>query len=177
MNGPALSGKSVLLRPIAAADNPRLVAWRNSDDVRLKSFNQPPFTLEKQETWYAQYLHDPGQIRFIIEHRELGPVGCCGLTDIRREEATAALAIYLGEPAARGRGLAREALELLIAYAWRDLRLHRITAEVFADNPAAAKLYEKAGFVQEGRLRQAHLDARSGARGDVLVMGLLAPKS
>nr|WP_315501870.1 GNAT family protein [Actinomyces radicidentis] len=35
--------------------------------------------------------------------------------------------------------------------------LHRISLEVYAFNPAARRAYEKAGFVAEGRLRDALL--------------------
>ncbi len=71
-----------------------------------------------------------------------------------------------------GQGLGREALELLLAYAFRELGLHRVQLTVFADNPTAIRLYEKAGFRHEGVYREFLL--RDGQRVDMLLMGLLA---
>jgi RimJ/RimL family protein N-acetyltransferase len=174
VNGPRLEGERVVLRPIAPADNARIVEWRNRPDVRRNIYNQPPLTLEKQSAWYARYLKDESQARFVIEARGSGPAGVCGLTDRRSGDGSAALASVLGEESARGKGAAREALELLLGWGFREWGLHRVTAEVFAHNAAAVRLYEKLGFAREGVLRQAQRDAETGKFGDVVVMGLLA---
>jgi len=49
---------------------------------------------------------------------------------------------------------------------------HRVTLEVVAENIPAIKAYERAGFVQEGRLKEAFLDD-NGKYHDQLVMGLI----
>jgi len=173
VNGPRLEGARVILRPIEPEDHARIVEWRNRPDVRRNIYNQPPLTLENQNAWYARYLKDESQVRFVIEAKESGPAGVCGLTDRRPGEATAMLAVMLGEGAARGKGLAREALEVLLDWGFGPWGLHRVTAEVFAPNEAAIRLYEKLGFVEEGRLRQAHRDPETGGFVDVVVMGKL----
>ncbi len=177
MNGPRIAGERLALRPIEPRDNALIVRWRNRPDVRRNIFNQPRLTLAAQRAWFKRYLADRSQVRFIVDSKELGPVGTFGLTDLR--EGDAQLAVLLGEPRARGKGLAREAIELLLDFGFRNWRiggrpgLNRVTAEVFDHNEPAIALYRKVGFAPEGRLRRAHWDQRERRYTDVLVMGLL----
>jgi RimJ/RimL family protein N-acetyltransferase len=53
------------------------------------------------------------------------------------------------------RGIATEALVAVTAYAFETFDINRIWAGVFAWNPASARVLEKAGYVLEGRLRNA----------------------
>jgi RimJ/RimL family protein N-acetyltransferase len=41
----------------------------------------------------------------------------------------------------------------LTAWAFRELKLHRISAEPFSTNPASHNVLEKAGYTREGVLR------------------------
>ena len=146
MNGPRLEGERVVLRPIESGDNRRIRAWRNSPEVHEDLFTAEKTTSERQQTWYRTYLLDPAQVRFVIEARDLGPVGCCGFTDIDEGSAAAKLTVFLGEARARGKGLAGEALGALLDWGFTRKGLDNIVAEVFADNGRAIKLYAKLGF-------------------------------
>ena len=73
-------------------------------------------------------------------------------------------------PDHRGRGLGRRLLEETLRTA-RDAGITRVELEVFASNTAAIKLYQRLGFVHEGRKRAARiLDGRTE---DTLCMGLV----
>jgi RimJ/RimL family protein N-acetyltransferase len=52
------------------------------------------------------------------------------------------------------------------------MRLHKITLTVVTENEAAHHIYQKVGFVDEGRLRQAF--RREDGWLDKFTMGLLA---
>ena len=179
MNGPRLEGARLALRPVEPADLPRIVRWRNRPDVRRNIFNQPRLTLAAQRAWFKCYLADRGQVRFVVDAKEFGPIGVFALTDLRAAEGSAQLGVVIGEPKARGKGLAREALELLLDFGFRKWKtggprgLNRVTAEVFDFNEPAIALYHKVGFVDEGRLRSAHWDTGRRRYTDVLVLGLL----
>jgi RimJ/RimL family protein N-acetyltransferase len=84
---------------------------------------------------------------------------------------TAHLGILIGDRNRRGKGIGRDAVKLLLGYAFDTLNLRRIEMRVLASHDAAVKLYETSGFVVEGRLRQAYYSA--GTFVDVLVMALL----
>ena len=58
-------------------------------------------------------------------------------------------------PEGCNRGLGTEATRLILGYAFEELGLHRVELEVFALNPRARHVYEKAGFVLEGTRRDA----------------------
>jgi RimJ/RimL family protein N-acetyltransferase len=81
------------------------------------------------------------------------PVGCVYLSDIDHKHHKAEYGIYLGEQHVRGKGIGTLAAKLLIQYGFDELSLHKIYLRVFADNEAAIHSYEKAGFVQEGYLK------------------------
>jgi RimJ/RimL family protein N-acetyltransferase len=54
-----------------------------------------------------------------------------------------------------GKGYATEAVQEVLRYGFEELKLHRIAAWVFANNPRSARVLEKCGFVDEGADRQA----------------------
>ena len=59
----------------------------------------------------------------------------------------AELSIVLGEPSSWGQGLGTEAMQLLLAFAFGPLGLHRVWLIVRADNERAVKLFGRMGFV------------------------------
>ena len=59
--------------------------------------------------------------------------------------------LMLGEPAARGRGLARAATTTLLEWALGPLGLEEVYLEVFEDNAPALAVYRASGFVETGR--------------------------
>lgn len=98
-------------------------------------------------------------------------LGLVSLSDLDAAAGSAEAGIVITEPAWRGQGLAREALTLLLDYAFGDLRLHRIFARVAVENHKSLALFENLGFVREGRMRQA---MRRGDRYiDLIFLGLL----
>ena len=74
-------------------------------------------------------------------------------------------------PAARGRGVATEAMRLVAGWAFAALGLGRLQVFVARQNVAALRLVERAGFQPEGVLR-AYWDA-DGERLDAVVLSLL----
>jgi RimJ/RimL family protein N-acetyltransferase len=65
---------------------------------------------------------------------------------------TATLGYWLGQDF-WGRGIMTEAVAAFTDFCFENFPLRRISAEVFANNPASARVLEKAGFVFEGRLK------------------------
>ena len=122
--------------------------------------------------WFDSIRKRPDVVIFGIHELATGRlVGTCQLLAIQPIHRKAELQIRIGDPAARGRGLGREAVELLLDFAFHDLNLHRVELTVLSGNEAALKTYAGAGFVREGMLRQAaHVDGRFV---DVILMAVL----
>ena len=72
----------------------------------------------------------------------------------------------------RGQGVGSRLLAAAIEHSW-TAGFKRIELEVFVTNARAIALYEKLGFLLEGRLRKARLI--DGAYHDVFHMALLHP--
>ena len=81
--------------------------------------------------------------------------------------------IRLGIGAAedRSKGYGTQALRMLLRFAFAELNLFRVSADVPEYNQGALALLRKFGFVEEVRRRQAL--ERDGRRWDLLVFGLL----
>lgn len=71
-------------------------------------------------------------------------------------------------PEHQGKGVGSTLMKAAIDLADNWLNLHRLHLLVFADNAAAIKLYQKAGFVEEGRLQD--LAFRAGSYVDGILM-------
>lgn len=83
----------------------------------------------------------------------------------------ASVQLGIGDPEQRGKGYGREALDLLVRYAFAELNLLYLIASVPEYNPVAVHLFQGAGFTERACQRQALY--RDGRRWDLLIYGLL----
>lgn len=169
-----LEGPDLRLRPIEAEDLAAIRRWHNDPGLRDAQRGYPfPVSPPMEEAWLARAQRGDGRsATFAIQQRRDGAlVGFTLLDQIDWPARTARFGITIGETAARGRGLGRKALGLMLGYGFLTLNLGRIWLEVVAFNARAIALYESAGFVREGCLR-GHAFA-AGAHHDVLMFGLM----
>ena len=85
-----------------------------------------------------------------VDSAAAGGIGVRLGHDVHRH--TAELGYWLGEEL-WGRGIVTEAVAAFSDFCFQNFRLRRVYAEPFGNNPASARVLEKAGFVFEGRLR------------------------
>jgi RimJ/RimL family protein N-acetyltransferase len=78
---------------------------------------------------------------------------------------------YVYHPDVWGRGYATEAANMLLAFGFGELKLHRIYATCDPENRASARVMEKIGMTYEGRLRH-HL-VQKGRWRDSLLYAIL----
>jgi [ribosomal protein S5]-alanine N-acetyltransferase len=77
-------------------------------------------------------------------------VGVANLSEIVRGLFRSAYLGFYGNVAYSGRGLMREGLQLLLRHAFRKVKLHRIEANVQAENGRSLALIRALGFQKEG---------------------------
>ncbi|HEX9035623.1 MAG TPA: GNAT family protein [Ktedonobacterales bacterium] len=169
-----LRGERVLLRPRKRADLPRVWQFTNDPEFKRLIGDWPfePQSLERLEARYEAGLagDDRDGPRFAIEADSVY-IGHAFLYDIGEATGLCWLSIGIGDPSYQGKGYGREALRLLLDYAFRIRNLRRVCLDVAAFNERAIRAYRALGFAEEGRLRQ-HIWI--GDRYDDLVcMGLL----
>ena len=70
-----------------------------------------------------------------------------------------------------GKGYGTEAIQLVLAFVFEELRLNRLQLEVYSHNLRGIRAYEKAGFKQEGILREALF--YNGQYSDEIIMSVL----
>ena len=87
-------------------------------------------------------------------------IGCGGFRDFV-ERHSAELSLIIGEPEFWGLGYGREALDLMLGYAFRGLELREVWLIVRADNEKGIRLFTRAGFkILEGEGMEVELDGR-----------------
>ena len=163
----------------------KLRAMGPSDAESLWRWNHDPDVMRWMDAGYAQSLarvhtflterprNDYADVLFGIEVQADGElIGLIRLRDADPETGGADLDIYLGEKDYWGKGYATDAMRAVCRFGFDKMRLHKISLRVVADNDAARHVYEKVGFVEEGRLREVF--RRDGKWHDKLTMGLLA---
>ena len=149
----------LLLRPGFAEDAPALArAIDDSAIVRSLSTAPWPYGLAEAEAYLAA-PHDPVLPRMLIVERTGGAarlVGACGLS--RRPSGAVELGYWIAR-ADWNRGFATEAGRALIEIA-STLKLARLEAAHFVDNPASGHVLEKLGFTATGLSAPRHSSAR-----------------
>lgn len=169
------TGALVTLRPIEPDDYPALAAFANDVEVELFGGGDPPTPqpLASVGAGYEQLRANPDSINFVITANDAEEklIGQCGLFRHDHLGRTVELGITIGVRDYWGRGYGREAVALLVDYAFRLRNMRKVHLAVHASNERAIRSYTAAGFAEEGRLRE-HVWS-DGAYVDLVLMARL----
>jgi RimJ/RimL family protein N-acetyltransferase len=170
----SILGERVALGPLHRDLIPLYTRWVNDLPARVNLGSHAPVTREQEEEWYDSTIKAGNQTNFTVYEREgPQPIGTAGLFDIDHRNRRAEFGILLGEAEYRNRGYGTEATRLVLDYAFTAAGLHNVILSVFEFNRAAVRAYEKAGFREIGRRREAHFAA--GEWWDEILMDCLSP--
>lgn len=152
-----IEGGRVALGPIRREFIPLYVRWMNDFAVtRMLAVQPRPMTFEQETEWFERAATDEGRRIFAIFERETGrPIGNCELFDVDFRHRRCEAGIFIGDADCRGKGYGTEAMRLLLDYAFTAVGLHSVMLWVYAYNDAARRCYEKVGFREAGRRREA----------------------
>ena len=169
-----LAGELIRLRGVRDDDLPVLAAWEMDPGrlTTLSSWVVPPSEAAARERITRWSANDKDNLGFAIETLEDPPVlvGNVGLWGARPKDRCGTIGIALGREYV-GRGYGTDAMRVIVSYGFREMGLHRIQLGVAPFNPAGIRAYEKAGFVEEGRLRESVL--HDGRWYDEVLMSVL----
>ena len=168
----ALRDDTVVLRPLVAADAPDLVAAATDPDIVRWTYLAEGLTTDGAHQLVRRsenHRRSGFLIRFVIadaaDGRFLGTIG------VRPGEGGRGETFYWLAPAARGRGAATRALNLLSSWAFASLGLARLHALVIDGNAASERVLGRAGYVNEGLLRS--YEPVQGVRPDMTIWSRL----
>jgi RimJ/RimL family protein N-acetyltransferase len=166
-------GELVKLRPMEPSEAEALWRWNSDAEVMRwmdDGYRQALAGIAKRFGERQRNAYD--DVLYGVEVLGDGKlIGLVRLHGAEPETGCAELDIYLGEKEYWGRGYATDAMRTMCLYGFQKMRLHKITLTVVTEHHAAHHIYQKVGFVDEGRLRQVF--RRDGQWYDMFTMGLL----
>jgi RimJ/RimL family protein N-acetyltransferase len=146
--------------------DPQVMVLQSTNAVSLRSRES---IIAMFKTW--SQISDSGFGYSVVRKQDNKLIGHIALWGITAKDRCATLGILI-DKGVWGLGYGTEALTLALHYGFSELNLHRIQLEVSASNERAIHSYQKAGFREEGRRRQACF--RNGRWQDQVQMGILA---
>lgn len=149
----------LLLRPVVLADTGLIRLYTQDAAVARMTGRIPhPLPPGATEAYVKRVVagETPDETIWAITHKGSGADGLIGLISLRGAENE--LGYWLGAPF-WSTGFATEAVEAVIGYAV-SAGYSRLTASVFQDNPASARVLTKAGFHYTGEGPQSYSAAR-----------------
>jgi RimJ/RimL family protein N-acetyltransferase len=157
-----LVGSAVVLVPYRHRFVERYHEWMK-DPFLLETTASEPLSLDEEYTMQATWHNDPKKVTFIVLSKAVLESDLEQSSEVNREFAAMAgdvnmflndpddpgnaeIEIMIAEPAHRRKGLAREALQMMIGYGVTKLKLTRFFAKIGEANVASLELFKSLGF-------------------------------
>jgi diamine N-acetyltransferase len=148
-------GDRIVLRAWERSDLETFLRWFNDAEVTINLGNAyPALSADQEERFYQNLLDDMYHWAIVIKEGGL-LIGNCSLHQVDLQQRSAEVGLVIGEKAYWNQGLGRETLRLLQEVVFEGLGLNRLYLRHFDFNERGHRCYLAAGFVEEGRLRQA----------------------
>jgi N-acetyltransferase len=171
-----VSGPTLTLRYATPGDAPRLLELGSDAEV-TRFFSWGPYAKVEEPLAYVNSLpakRESGEmLEFLIDHREHGPIGVTGLSELSRRDRRATVGTWFGR-AYWGSGANLESKALVAALAFGTLGMDRLTAWANTRNGRSQLALERVGFRREGVLLGWH--RHGDAIHDVVVFGMTRPE-
>lgn len=149
-----LSGNRISLRYPEGEDFIEFSDLALASKAFHKGLASPPFEKEAFEEYIAGNEIEANERLLICAKADGAILGAINLSQIfRKAFQNAYLGYYLFEEAA-GNGFMTEAVSLTLRFAFKDLKLHRIEANVQPENLKSIAVLKRCGFTKEGFSRR-----------------------
>ncbi|MBU1616872.1 MAG: GNAT family N-acetyltransferase [Candidatus Margulisbacteria bacterium] len=169
-----ISGKNIYLKEFQVGDiTADYINWLNDPEVNqyLESRHVKQ-TKKTVEAYVRSFAGCDRKLLFGIFDRATGlHVGNISFSDLNHRHGYGVIGIAVGRKAFWGKGIGTEAIELLVAYGFKILKLKRIEAGIYANNLGSIAIFKKAGFKIEAALRERY--QLKNKRVDGLIVGFL----
>jgi [ribosomal protein S5]-alanine N-acetyltransferase len=175
---PVIETSRLLLRPIVQQDIHQVFEGLSHPEV-IRHYGVWFDTLEStqaQMDWYAQLVKEDSGRCWALTVKTNGSVltGVIVLNNWNKYHRRADIGYWL-MPAFMGQGIMTEALRPVLDYAFREMTIHRIEAEIEPANTASIAIALKLGFCYEGTKRQ--VEIKHGNFTDLSIYSLLSTDS
>lgn len=151
-----LSNDIVALRALEPTDLDTLYRWENDTALWSVSDTIAPYSREALWHYLENYTGDiyaQRQLRLMITTPTDGsPVGTVDFLNFDPLNNRAELGLFIASEF-RGKGLGRQALELLTAYARDHIGLRQLYVFIALDNEVCLRLFEDFGYSRAGTLK------------------------
>ncbi|NYH50526.1 MULTISPECIES: GNAT family N-acetyltransferase [Nocardiopsis] len=169
---PTLTGESVRLVPLGPEHTDAYFAASLDGEVRRLTGTHGHLTYTQAKEWCETRAGRTDRLDLaIIAPKDGRYLGELSVYAVSPENESAGYRIALSAIEFTGRGLGREATQLVLEYAFERIGLHRVWLYVYTFNMRAIAVYRSCGFSVEGRLRDSLL--WEGRRHDALLMAVL----
>ena len=152
-----LKTNKIYLRALEPEDLEFLFKWENSIDIWQESNTLAPFSRfaikEFIERSLSENVFEVGQIRLMIcSTQDNSVIGTADIFDIDSINSRAAVGLLI-DNSHRGKGYAKDALDLLCSYASNTLLLNQLYVHIATDNSSCLSLFDKSDFEKCGTLK------------------------
>lgn len=152
-----LKSDNIYLRAIEPEDLDFLFKWENCVDIWQESNTLAPYSrfsikdfIEKS---ISESVFEVGQVRLMIcSLYDNSIVGTADIFDIDVVNSRAAVGLLI-DSNYRGKGYAKEALDMLCNYASETLLLNQLYVHIATDNTSCLSLFAKSDFEESGILK------------------------
>ena len=167
-----IRGEQLLLRAIESGDFNHYHSWINDEETNQWRGLYHPTSLEEATRWIEeQRKPSSDKLSLAISYGAGELIGFIGLRGICARSRRAEIWIYIGSKNHWNKGIGYDAIQALCDYAFSEMNLFRLWLECNPEFVPVVRCYERAGFIEEGRLRKAYY--RQGQFRDTCIMGLL----
>ena len=142
----------------------------DAEVIRLTGSRQS-YTREEVVGFFLQCVQAEDRYDFLLIAGDGRIVGESVINEIDWKARSGNFRIVIFQPDAQGKGLGSWAVQVTRDFAFEELKLHRLSLDVFSFKERARIVYLAAGFREEGVLKSAVLDGEEYA--DDILMAIL----
>jgi diamine N-acetyltransferase len=146
-----LESENIRLRALEPGDIDLVYRWENDPNIWAVSNTLVPYSRDVLQQFLAQAhqdIYQTRQARLMIDLKEnpSRSIGTIDLFDFEPHHGRIGIGILIKEEKDRGKGYARESLELALNYIFKVLLIHQVYCNILEDNTRSLDLFTRLGF-------------------------------
>jgi ribosomal-protein-alanine N-acetyltransferase len=158
MTYPNIETERVIMRLLKKSEASKVIDYYQKNKMHL-SATMPKYHKDFFQTqyWQKKLINNQKEFElgkscrlFILDKKSQLVIGTINFTEIIRGPYQGCFLGYGIDHAFQGRGIMTESLKSAIQYVWKELNLHKISANYLPVNKASGRILEKLGFYEVG---------------------------